>query len=248
MIEDLIVRFVPAAIREADPGGRCVVMADILRASTTMVHALVNGATAIYPQAEIQDSLELAAQLGESTLIGGERNGQIVDGFDYGNSPLEYTAERISGRKLVLCTSNGTFTLTHCKSADRVLIGAFVNLDAICDELCRHSAGMVACAGTNRMVTDEDVLFAGAVATNLQNRNPEIKLDDAAKIAAQRWQTVSATLTPEMPLWKIFAQSHGGRNLMRLKYQHDVEFCSQTNLFTTVPELDLNSWVIQAAV
>lgn len=246
MIKELIVRFVPTTIHPTDVQGRCVVMADILRASTTIVQALASGANAVFPQAEIEDSQKLARELGQGTLVGGERNGQIVPGFDQGNSPLEYTPEIIGGKNLVLCTTNGTYTLTHCRSASRVLIGAFVNLTAICQQLAEHESAMIACAGTNRSVTDEDVLFAGAVASKLQKHNAEIYLNDAARIAAARWESMQSKLANE-PLWKIFALSHGGRNLMRLGYEHDVKFCAEIDMFSVVPELDLEKWVITTA-
>ena len=245
MTKELIVRFVPTSIQESDTIGRCVVMADILRASSTIIQALANGAAAIYPQAEIEDSRRLASELGAKTLIGGERNGQIVAGFDCGNSPLEYTTEKVSDRKVVLCTTNGTFTLSLCRNADRVLIGAFTNISAICERLQTHESAMIACAGTNRMVTDEDVLFAGAVASKLVLQNPSVKLDDAAKIAADRWQSINSQLSEGFPLWEWFAQSHGGRNLVKLNYEDDIQYCSQIDLLDLVPELDIASWVIK---
>ena len=248
MINDLIVRMVPSAISPNDLENRCVVMADILRASSTMIHALVNGALAVYPQAEIGDSRQLAKQLvkrlGESTSLGGERNGKIVDGFDCGNSPIEYSAERIGGKNLVLCTTNGTFTLKLCQDAERILIGAFVNLSAVCQQMVQHPAAMIACAGTNRMVTDEDVLFAGAVTEKVLELNPDVALDDSAKICLSRWKVVNRQLTAERELWHQFAESHGGRNLVRIGYEADVQFCAQIDAFDLVPELDLDTWCI----
>ena len=245
MISDLIVRMVPSTISPQDLENRCVVMADILRASTTIVHALVNGASAVFPQSEIDESRELASRLGDGTLLGGERGGRIVDGFHCGNSPVEYSPDRIGGKNLVLCTTNGTFTLKLCQNADRILIGAFVNLSAICQQIFRHSSVMIACAGTNRMVTDEDVLFAGAVTEKVLAFNPDVNLDDSAKVSLSRWQSVKQQLDASQELWHQFAESHGGRNLVRIGYESDIQFCAQIDAFELVPELDLKSWVIR---
>ena len=246
MIEELIVRLVPTTIGDRDPIGRCVIMADILRASTTMISALSNGVRAIYPKAEIEDSFLLSKQLGPDSLLGGERGGKIVDGFDCGNSPNEYTAERVRNRVLILCTTNGTFTLELCRGAERILIGAFVNLEAICNELLQSRSAMIACAGTNRMVTDEDVLFAGAVIDRLKNQNSGLKLDDAGKLAWGRWREVSEQMKSGTPFWHILAESHGGRNLMRLQCEGDIRFCANIDSHSVVPELDPESWIIES--
>ncbi|MEM9410512.1 MAG: 2-phosphosulfolactate phosphatase [Planctomycetota bacterium] len=246
MIEELIVRLVPTSIWDRDPVDKCVVMADILRASTTMVNAIHNGVKAIYPQAEIEDSFRLAKELGDGAVLGGERGGKIIEGFDLGNSPLEYSKDRIANKNLVLCTTNGTYTLQHCRGADRVLIGAFVNLDAVCHELSQSHSGMIACAGTNRLVTDEDVLFAGAVIERLLHRNPDLIIDDAGKLAWGRWKDVNALLKSGTPFWEILSASHGGRNLVRLSCQNDIEYCSQIDSHTVVPQLDMQSWIVRA--
>ena len=245
MTKEIVVRFVPTMISERDVKDRCVVMADILRASTTMINALANGIEVIFPQAEIDESRKLAAELGKDALIGGERNGKIVDGFDCGNSPLEYTPEVVSGKSLVLCTTNGTFTLDYCRPASHILIGGFVNLSRVVDELLNHDYVTIACAGTNRMVTDEDVLFAGAVAHRIQELVPDLQLCDSAKVAISRWESV-INQTEHDALYQAMAKSHGGRNLMKLEYDHDVRFCSNIDTVPVLPILDLQTWTIRA--
>lgn len=246
MTKEIVVRFVPTTIHELDVRGRCVVMADILRASTTMINALANGVEAIFPQAEIAQSRELAKQLGANTLLGGERDGKIVDGFDCGNSPEEYSADLVANKQLVLCTTNGTFTLEHCRSASHILIGAFVNLSRVIDELLNHDKVTIACAGTNRMVTDEDALFAGAVVDRMAKLNAELVMCDSAKIARTRWLAVTQNVDRGEALFEAMSQSHGGRNLMRLDYGRDVKFCSAIDSVPVLPVLDLGSWTIRA--
>lgn len=246
MTKKLLVKLLPSLIEPDDPTGKCVVMTDVLRASTSIVQATAAGAKAIYPTAEIDDAIKLAGQLGPETLIGGERGGKIVPGFNCGNSPREYIADTVADKNLVLCTSNGTYTLDFCKGADRILIGAFVNLTAICSELAKHENCLVACAGTNRMITGEDVLFAGAVTEHLLRQNTQIEINDGARIALSYWKdTQSKTESGTTTLAKIFAtECLGGVNLIKLGYDADVEFCSQIDVSRIVPVLDQKNWSI----
>ncbi len=248
MIHEINVRFVPSSISDSDCDGCVVVMVDVLRASTTMIQALNNGAATIYPRAEIDESRQLARELGNDAILGGERNGKIVEGFHLGNSPLEYSRGAIENKPIVLCTTNGTFTLNHCRSASKLWIGSFANLNEVCRNASDHEKLLIACAGTNRMVSDEDVLFAGAVVNQLLQANSQLNIDDAGRIAASRWQAIQPLLESGTQLWEILAKSHGGRNLMRLGYDRDVQFCADVNSIPVLPELDLQTWTIHAAV
>ncbi len=106
----------------------CVVF-DVLRATSSMITALAHGATEIYPVRTIEEAMALKARM-SGALLGGERNGDLIEGFDVGNSPLEYT-ERVNGRRIVTTTTNGTIALRACDGAERVLVGAMLNIDAV---------------------------------------------------------------------------------------------------------------------
>lgn len=246
MTKKLTVKLLPSLITADDPVGKCVVMTDVLRASTSIVQATAGRAKAIYPVAEIKDALQLAVRLGPETLIGGERGGKIVPGFNCGNSPREYVADTVADKNLVLCTSNGTYTLDFCKGADRILIGAFVNLSAVCSKLVTHESCMIACAGTDRRITGEDVLFAGAVTEFLLEQNAKLEMNDGARIAVSYWREAQAKIdSGTTTLAKFFAsECLGGVNLIKLGYEADIEFCSQIDLSPIVPVLDEKSWSI----
>jgi len=248
-VSKVSVCLLPILIKPNNLLGKCVVMTDVLRASTSIVQATAAGAKAIYPTAEIEDAMQLAQQLGPETLIGGERGGKIVPGFNCGNSPREYIADTVADKNLVLCTSNGTYTLDFCKGADRILIGAFVNLTAVCSELAKHESCLVACAGTNRMITGEDVLFAGAVTKHLLQQNPELEINDGARIALAYWKEVQSRIeSGTTTLAEIFAtECLGGVNLIKLGYDADVEFCSQIDLSPIVPVLNQENWSISSS-
>ena len=189
-MEQFDVRFLPDQT-EIPVEGDCVIMTDVLRASSTMVTALANGARCIFPQAEIPGSLDVARHLKNAShevILGGERNGVIVDGFDLGNSPLEYSKANVEGKSIVLCTSNGTWALEFCRGADEIFIGALINLNAITQVAAKHRRAVVVCAGTNRQPTGEDILFAGGVAAGLVQQFPKLKLNSLALQAHSIWR------------------------------------------------------------
>ena len=117
------------------------VVIDILRASSTMITALANGASAIHPCLEVDEARALKERL-DDALVGGERGGKPIEGFDCSNSPVDYSSDRVKGRPVVFTTTNGTFALSRVSNCREVLIGAFLNLSALCDGLreCRDVA------------------------------------------------------------------------------------------------------------
>jgi len=144
------------------------VVIDILRATSTISTALFNGAKAIIPV----DSVEKCIRLGKSMecITAGERDGQVAEGLQYGNSSFEYPREFIQGKILVLTTTNGT-KLLHmalAKGATEIITGSFLNLSAVCDHLVQLKRNVIlACAGWKDKVNIEDTLFAGAVVSRI---------------------------------------------------------------------------------
>ena len=263
MSKQIDVRFLPSQT-EIPVAGACVVMTDVLRASSTMVTALANGAEQIIPQAEISDSRKIAESLraeSRDVLIGGERNGVIIDGFQLGNSPLEYTRERVAGRSIVLCTSNGTWALEFCRGAAEILIGSLINLQSIVNVASRFERTVVVCAGTNREPTGEDILFAGGVAAGICEAEPGAKLNDMALVAHALWRDMAryqtsedswnGSLFGEVPaatvhsIYDYFLTTRGGANLKRLDYTSDLKYCAQLNSHSNTPRLDQTTWIIQ---
>jgi 2-phosphosulfolactate phosphatase len=147
---------------ERDLGGVTCVVFDVLRATSSMVTGLAHGVLGLHPVATIEEALALKRAHPEAVL-GGERHGERIDGFDVGNSPLEYL--ELAGRRVITTTTNGTVALKACREADEVLAGALLNLDAIAQHLRARDAQevLVVCAGTFREMALEDVLAAGAL-------------------------------------------------------------------------------------
>jgi 2-phosphosulfolactate phosphatase len=237
----LRVHFLPELVKPAAlAGSRCVIV-DALRATTTIVESLASGATAVIPCLTIEDARGSAAKLEKgSVLLGGERGGRPIDGFDLGNSPAEYTRERVAGKTVVLTTTNGTKALLHSAAGSQILIGAFVNLSAVCAELQRGPQGAAAtpidivCAGTDGHITREDVLFAGAVADRLTGSGLQsgFQLNDEAEISRDAWRHVAGENAGGELQQRVAAAmraSRGGRNLIEIGMAGDIELAARVD-------------------
>ena len=221
------VVFTPDLLPFSDLTGKTVVVADILRATTTITCAVANGATAITPVLTPDDAFRLAADQ-PNTLIGGERGGVKVEGFDLGNSPREYTETVVSGRQIVLTTTNGTRTLQACRAAERVLVGSFLNLRAIVNQLAQAEGELVfACSGREGGFCTEDTVFAGACVAALA----ETQLTDAAEAAKILYQGHCEDLLG------MLKNCYHGRSLASIGLGEDLEFCAQMDLVDVVPLL-----------
>ena len=198
-----------------------------MRATTTITFAVANGATAITPVLTPEDAFRLAADQ-PNTLIGGERGGVKVDGFDLGNSPREYTESVVSGRQIVLTTTNGTRTLQACRAAERILVGSFLNLSAIVDQLAQVEGELViACSGREGGFCTEDTVFAGACVAALG----ETQLTDAAETAKILYQTHCEDLLG------MLRNCYHGQYLASIGLGADLEFCAQVDLVDVLPHL-----------
>jgi 2-phosphosulfolactate phosphatase len=144
-----------------------VVIIDIFRATSSICYGIDNGAEAIIPVAEVEECLAYQEKY-PHYLLAAERNGEVVNGFDFGNSPFSYTKEKVTGKTVVLTTTNGTHALHLSRNAKKVVIGSFLNLTAICDWLkTQQDDVLLVCAGWKNNFNLEDTVFAGAVTYQL---------------------------------------------------------------------------------
>ena len=149
----------------ADSNNYIVVVVDIFRATTTMCAALKNGAKCIIPVASIEEAQQYKAK---GYLVGAERNVKRCDFADFGNSPFDYTEDRVESKEIVFTTTNGTQAIEAAANADILTIGAFSNISAL-TEFCiqKQKDVMILCAGWNNRFNIEDTLFGGALADRL---------------------------------------------------------------------------------
>jgi 2-phosphosulfolactate phosphatase len=245
------VFLLPSLAEPEQIAGRTCVVIDVLRATTTIVHAFAAGAKQVIPCLEVDEARRVASEIGPAAVLGGERDGGKIAGFDLGNSPAEYTRQSVGGKTLVFTTTNGTRALTRCKTATRLLIGAFVNFSAVCGEIAGGDQIVLLCGGTDGEVTREDALLAGAIVVELTAsggreppENSRYALNDQAELAADAWRTAVRMLT-DRPLGMTLRDSRGGRNLIGMGHENDIELAAQIDRFDIVPELDLSSWRIR---
>jgi 2-phosphosulfolactate phosphatase len=219
-----------------DLRGGIAVVIDLLRASTTIAQALHAGANAVIPCREVAEAREQAANLkAGSYLLGGERGGVKIEGFDLGNSPLEYTPDRVAGRSIVFTTTNGTRALKRCQEADQILIGCFANLDAVAKAVGKSGLPVhLVCAGTDGKLSAEDVLCAGALAADLQvlRGRKILSGNDANRMAFELYLSRSN----DDALLQALRESAGGRNLVELGYDADIAWAAKRNRFQVVPQ------------
>lgn len=247
-MKTLQVLFTPAefaGLPRADLGNTVCVVVDVLRSTSTMITALANGAAAIVPVVEIAEAVA-ARQREPGVLLAGERDGVRIHAglsggteFDLGNSPREFTREKVAGRTIVMTTTNGTRALRACARARTVLIACFLNLRATADYLRQQNVEelMIVCSGTQEQTAYEDVLCAGALCEFLADRLSHV-VSDSALMA--RWLFA----TTKMNLVESASQSRNARRLLKFPELHDdVAFCLQPDLHRFVAALQADGQV-----
>ena len=237
----------PALARRDLRGAACVVF-DVLRATSTFVTALHNGANAVIPAAEISEALAIRKKRPE-VLLAGERDGVKIRAaqtggtdFDLGNSPREFTPEFVRGRTIVSTTTNGTRALRAGTGAQTVLAGSFLNLGATAEFIRRLQPAelLLVCAGTRENKADEDVLAAGALCKILAGgssrrddrtaqRAVPTQLSDSAEIALLAWVQAKSDLAAAV------RNAENARRLLAFpELRDDVAFCLQRDVFPLV--------------
>lgn len=207
------------------PSGAAVVI-DVLRATTVITRAISAGAAEVAVCGEISDARELAASSAPRPLLCGERACRPVDGFDLGNSPSEYSAERVAGKRLIMTTTNGTRAAIAAVDFASIYAASFNNFSAVLLQLATQREVSIICAGTDGAQTEEDVLLAGAVVHQLLNRSPSGDATAEGEGAAVAMQCWHAYLKLGQPLAARLQQTLGGRNLIAAGYQRDIEACA----------------------
>ncbi|TDQ06677.1 2-phosphosulfolactate phosphatase [Pedobacter metabolipauper] len=212
-----------------------VVVIDVLRATSSIVYGINNGAEAIIPVANVEDCLTYADQ---GFLLAAERNGEVVEGYDFGNSPFSYTKEKVGGKTVVLTTTNGTKALHMASTtAHQVVIGSFLNLKSLCNWLkVQDKDVLLLCAGWKDNFNLEDTLFAGAVVAEL--RKDFTHFDDSCVAAEDLYQLAKDDLRAY-----LHKSSHSHR-LAALNIEEDVKFCLQLDICEAIPVLQGDSLVL----
>ena len=212
-----------------------VVVIDVVRATTTIIEALANGARAIFPTESTEDAVRLASSLGrEDSILCGERKGEKIEGFDLGNSPAEFTREVVEDKKLVMSTTNGTRALGVAQEGERVLPCAFTNLGAVAAELASADHVTVICAGREDSFSLDDALCAGHVIQRIIENSggdaDEFELNDASRAAR-------ALAQARKPTKRFLSLAAGGRAVIEIGLEDDLVICADVDRHDIVVEM-----------
>ncbi|MFB0507474.1 MAG: 2-phosphosulfolactate phosphatase [Thermodesulfobacteriota bacterium] len=217
----------PLPVREDD--GKVFVVIDVLRATTTIIEALSHGCTEVIPVVTVDEAFSLAKRLpGRDTLIGGEEGGLKVDRFDLGNSPREYTRDFVSGKRVILTTTNGTKAVQSVADCEHVFVAGFTNAHVVVQRCSTLNADPVMVpAGMKGRFSLEDVVCGGMLIDLLEKQG--VALTDGARASRILYKAFARNLL------EMARTCEHGRELMRLGFEEDVAFCVQTNVSSCVP-------------
>jgi 2-phosphosulfolactate phosphatase len=246
----IFVHLLPTLIPPGSLCGGIAVVVDVLRATTVMVHALAAGCESVIPCGEIEEAKDAVARLPAGTaVLGGERGGLPIPGFDVGNSPREFTPEVCRGKTVIMTTTNGTRAILASLGAARVYIASFANLGATSDEIAvpflKRDHGQpvhIVCAGTEGFVSWEDSLLAGALVDAvagqaIAKQGDNVRLgNDGAFIVLSQWRESERHLKTR-PLWWLLSVGRGGQNVQQIGLQSDIDDAAHLDRFRLVAEV-----------
>ena len=217
--------------------GKTAIVLDIFRCTSSIVTALANGCKEVIPVSSPGEAYIIGAKYSRNSyLLAGETNGVKIPDFDLGNSPLEFKDNQVRGKKIILATTNGTTAIKLSKPAKHVLIGSFLNINAVCSyALTNHKDVIIICAGNGGNIALEDVMAAGGYVTVLRKYCQDIRFGELARTFYYLFNYFQDSLD------HILSTSRSGINLQKLGYGQDLEFCLQKNKYNIVPILKQNS-------
>ena len=206
-----------------------VVVIDVLRATSAICAAFDNGINSIIPVPTIEEAMDYKKR---GYLAGAERKGQIVDGFDFGNSPFSYMNPLFKGQDVVLSTTNGTKALDIAKNAETVVVGSFLNLDALCQWLAAQNKNVLClCSGWQDKFNLEDTICAGAISDYLITTG-NYTADEDSSVAAKYLY-----LSAKDNYFGYLKSSSHRRRLKNLNLNEDVKYCLTPNQTNVIPIL-----------
>ncbi len=223
----------PREITPGDTQGRVIAVIDVLRASTSIATALNNGARAVIPVEEVDEAIARAKHFEKGEVrLAGERRMLPIAGFDMGNSPLEFTAEAVAGRTVIISTTNGTRALAGLQGARDIVIASYVNHAAVSAMLraaLRSTDISIVCAGTGGHFSLEDAACAGRYVRSVMPPESSATANDAAHACALIDRKYGDNIA------KIFKDSGHGQALAAAGFDGDLVACAAVDSHPVVP-------------
>jgi 2-phosphosulfolactate phosphatase len=231
------LHFTPHQTDELSLRERTVVVIDVLRASTSIIAALNNGAREIIPVPTVESAVKISGNLfGDVTLLGGERNGRIIEGFNLGNSPYEYSEEKVKGKSIIFSSTNGSLAMAKARYAKEMAVCGFVNISSVAEFLNQSPRDfVVVCAGSNGMFSLEDAVCAGMLLQRAFGGNPgDHQLSDGALAALTLYKGFGRSIL------KMIRNCEHGVYLQQIGFGDDLTICAGIDTIPVLPLLEGN--------
>ncbi len=216
---------------------KTTVVIDVLRASTTVIAALSNGAKEVIPVGTVEFAVKVSGGMfGGQTLIGGERNTKRIEGFALGNSPLEYTREAVENKTIVFYTTNGSKAIARAKFSNDLFVCSFNNLLGMAQHLVKLNKDVeILCAGHNNLFSLEDTVCAGMLVERIKRLNRSAKISDSSIAAQVLYEKFGDNIL------KMLENAEHGKRLIQNGFKKDIEYCSHYNITKNIPYFDGNA-------
>lgn len=232
----LDVLFSPVQADELFFTGKTTIVIDVLRASSTIITALSNGAKEVVPVGTIEFAVKVSGGIfGGQTLLGGERNTKKIEGFALGNSPAEYSKEIVSGKSIVFYSTNGSRAIVKAKYSANLFICSFNNLNAVAKHLTQLNEDVIIlCSGNNNFFSLEDSVCAGMLINELVNVDKNVALTDSSKSAMTLFKSFGKNIL------KLLSETDHGELLITNGFESDLEACAELNNTEVIPHYSSN--------
>jgi len=227
----LDVLFSPVQADELFFTGKTTVVIDVLRASSTIITALSNGAKEIVPVGTVEFAVKVSGGIfGGQTLLGGERNTKKIEGFALGNSPSEYTTEIVSGKSIVFYSTNGSRAIVKAKYSANLFLCSFNNLNVVAKHLKKLNEDVIIlCSGNNNFFSLEDSVCAGMLINELAAGNKKTELTDSSTSAMALFKAFGKNI------FKMLTETDHGRLLINNGFEADLKACAELDSTDVIP-------------
>ena len=228
------VYYTGLSFNEDEVKGKIAVVIDVLRAGSTIITALENGAKGIRAVEDMAEASQIAQHLDPAGfLLCGERSGKKIEGYHLGNSPFEYQTDKIKKKTLIFNTTNGTTALSRASVASEVIVGAFLNASAICDYIkSQNKPVVIICSGYKNRMSFEDLLCAGLFIHRLCDGNLPDEATDGARIAFALFEKFGQNVEVSI------AGSNHAQRLRDIGFEKDIAYCASIDTTTKIPKMD----------
>ncbi len=233
-MKTLDIRYLPELIDSTQDRPDLVIVIDILRATSTIPVILSRNVKKIIPVIEIDEAFSLKKIINDNSILCGERDGRKIEGFDFGNSPIEFKNAEIEGKTVIMSSTNGTpATIKAAEFSKNVIFGSFINFRKLITFIKSVSVQqlLLLTSGTQREFSLEDSVFAGLIVKTLMNIFPDIKLSDSCFSSMIHYEFFQNDIRGMMNITK------NGQILRNIQHDADLDFCSTLNTYSIIPVL-----------